>query len=62
MQTPALVGTAEACRMLGKDKATLSRWVASGRLTPVARTSDKPNGAFLFDRAEIERVAAEVAA
>jgi len=56
--TPAeLIGSTEACRLLGKDKATLSRWVAAGRITPAARASDKPNGAFLFYRSDVERLA-----
>ena len=60
--TPAeLIGSTEACRLLGKDKATLSRWVAAGRITPAARASDKPNGAFLFYRSDVERLASSAA-
>lgn len=54
-----LVGSSEACRLLNNiDKATLSRWVRDGKVKPAHKLPGR-NGAFLFDRAEIGRVAAE---
>lgn len=47
------IGSREACAILRIDKSTLSRWVASGRLTPVHKLPSR-NGAYLFDRADIE--------
>ena len=58
--TQTLIGSAEACRILGVSRATLTRWAKAGRLhaTP---TSDATNAALVFDRAEVERVKAEAA-
>ena len=59
---PDLIGSATACRILGDiDRSTLTRWVAAGRLAAAARVSDKPNSAFMFSRAEVEALAAELA-
>ena len=52
-----LIGTTEATGILKVDKSTLSRWVASGRITPVAKLPRK-NGAFLFNRSDIEALKA----
>ena len=58
-QNTDLIGSAEACRILGDiSRSTLTRWVESGRITPDYRLPGE-NGAFLFIRAEVERVAAE---
>ena len=53
-----IIGSTEACTILAVDKATISRWVAAGRITPVAKLPRK-NGAFLFARADIDTLAAE---
>ena len=53
--------SAEACKRLGIDRSTLSRWVASGRITPSLKMPGL-RGPFLFDAAEVERVKAEAAA
>lgn len=55
-----LIGSAEACRLLGIDKATLTRWVSQDRLEPAHKLPAK-NGAFLFNRADIERLRDEIA-
>lgn len=57
----ALIGSREACQVLAVDKSTLSRWVASGKLTPALRLPTA-NGAFLFQRKDIEALAKETAA
>lgn len=50
------LSTAEACEELGGiDRSTLSRWVALGTIKPLHKLPGR-NGAFLFDRAEVERV------
>ena len=50
-----LIGTTEACRLLGIDRSTLSRWVAARepRITPALQLPG-PNGAMLFNRADVE--------
>lgn len=53
-----LIGSTEACRILLIDKATLTRWVASETLVPAHKLPGK-NGAFLFDRRDIEALAAQ---
>ena len=53
-----LIGSTEASRVLKRHPATLSRWVADGKLTPVGRLSDA--GAFVFRRADVETFAAEL--
>lgn len=53
---PDPIGTAEAAQRLGVDVSTISRWVASGRLTPLFRLPAK-TGAMLFDPREVDRVA-----
>ena len=53
-----IIGSTEACTILVVDKSTLSRWVAAGRITPVARLPRK-NGALIFNRSDIDALAAE---
>lgn len=53
-----LIGSAEACRILEVHPATVGRWVDSGRLTPAHKLPGK-NGAYLFNRADVERLASE---
>lgn len=54
----ALVGSAETCQILSVHPATLLRWIKAGRLTP-AHKLPGDNGAYLFSRADVEKVAAE---
>lgn len=53
-----IIGSTEACTILGVDKSTLSRMVADQRLTPTHKLPGR-NGAFLFNRDDIERAATE---
>ena len=56
------VVTREALEILGlKDPSTISRWVQIGKLTPSRKLPGR-SGAFLFWRADIERLAAQLAA
>lgn len=57
MTQPPLMGSIEACGILGIDRSTITRWVASGRIA--AHKMPGKSGAFLFDPAEVERVRAE---
>jgi predicted site-specific integrase-resolvase len=54
------MGSKEACAILRIDRATLIRWVAQGKLA-ARRLSDTSNGAYMFDRADVERLASEKA-
>jgi predicted site-specific integrase-resolvase len=56
----AIVGSDEASEFLGVDRSTLIRWIAKGTVTPRHKLPGA-SGAYLFDRDEIERVAAELA-
>ena len=51
----------EVCDLLGIDRSTLTRWVASGRLTPAFKAPGL-RGAYFFHRADVERLAREHAA
>lgn len=54
-----IISTIEACEVLGGiDRSTLTRWVEAGKVTPMHKMPGV-TGAWLFTRAEIERVAAE---
>lgn len=52
------VGAAEACQILEVHAATLGRWVKSGTITPAHKLPGK-NGAYLFNRADVEKLAHE---
>ena len=53
-----LIGTAEAARILGGvSHRTVHRLVESGDLTPAMTAPGGRAGAFLFDRADVERLA-----
>ncbi|HMH92621.1 MAG TPA: helix-turn-helix domain-containing protein [Streptosporangiaceae bacterium] len=56
--TLPLIGSAEACELLGIDRSTLSRRVARGEITPAQKMPGE-TGPFLFQRDEIERVLAD---
>lgn len=60
--TPDLIGTAEAAGILGKSPRTVHRMVESGVLTPVVIAPGGAAGAYLFARADVERVKAGAAA
>lgn len=48
-----LITTAEAAQVLGVHVATISRMVASGRLTPAVKVPGK-RGAFLFRPEDVD--------
>jgi excisionase family DNA binding protein len=53
-----LIGTAEVARLLHRSPRTIHRMVKAGELTPVMTAPGGFAGAYLFDRAEIEALAA----
>ena len=55
--TPDLITSAETCAALSIDRSTLSRWVAAGKITPALKLPGI-RGAFMFDRADVERIGA----
>lgn len=52
----ALIGATEAASDLGVSKDTLIRMIARGDITPVHKLPGD-NGAYLFHRADVERLA-----
>lgn len=56
--TDQLLGSAEAARCIGVERSTLTRWIATGRITPAHKMPGR-TGAVLFTRDEVERVAKE---
>lgn len=52
-----LIGSAQAARVFGVDRATFNRWVAEG-LIPIAAELDGPTGARMFDADTIDEIAA----
>lgn len=55
------MSTAEAALWLGIHRRSVTRWVETGRLQPIDQLPGR-RGAYLFDRAQIEALAAERAA
>ncbi len=56
--TDELIGSAEACEILGFSLATLTRRVKDGTIG--ATKLPGLTGAYVFTRGEVERVAAEL--
>lgn len=54
-KTDELIGTAAACRLLGLDKSTLTRWAIDGTITPALKLPSR-NGALLFHLSDIEAI------
>ena len=52
-----LIGTTEAVRILGVHPSTITRWVKANKLTAAGKL-DGTNGALLFNRADVEALAA----
>ena len=55
---PDLIGSREVCRILDINKSTLSRWVAAGRIIPAGRLGEGRTCAFVFWRADVEKMVA----
>lgn len=53
--TANFISSAEVAARLGFDRATLTRWIQMGRITPAQKLPGK-NGTYLFTEDEFERV------
>lgn len=56
-----LLTTTDAGRILGKSARTVQRMAEAGEI-PIAQKLPGPNGAYLFDPADVDTLAAEKAA
>lgn len=54
MSLPKVLTTPDVVQMLGKSSRTVHRLVHDGKL-PALKQMSGPNGAFLFDPADVER-------
>ena len=54
---PPLIATSDVCAALNVSVSTVCRWVASGRLTPAAK-SPGLRGGYLFTRAAVDALKA----
>lgn len=52
------ITVAESAAILRVDRKTILRLIAAGRLSPTRKLPTR-TGAYLFDRADVERIAAE---
>src|SRR4051794_41536864 len=51
-----LTGSMAASKILGIDRATLTRWVKSGRITPRARIGSAFNATMVFDERDVRQL------
>jgi len=58
--TQELIGSADAERILAISRATLSRWVAAGKLPTAGRLTG--NGALVFRRGDVQELARRIRA
>ena len=58
MGNPDLIGTVEAAKMLGVSRQTVIRWAAEPKLKSIKVPGE--TNPYLFERAEVERLAAEL--
>lgn len=54
----SLIGVAEASEIAGIDRRTIHRMVDRGELAPASKLPGL-RGAYIFNRADIERIAAD---
>lgn len=59
-KNPRLIGSAQAAKIFGVDRATINRWAQAGEI-PVAYDPETEKGARLFDADVIEQLAREKA-
>jgi len=52
-----MITSPQAGQILGCSARTVVRLVRRGKLTPAMRLDTGPNGAYLFNRADIEKLA-----
>lgn len=56
-----LITTAQVAKRLGRDVTTVHQMARDGRITPAGKLPGE-TGAYLFEPAEVDRVAGELAA
>jgi len=54
---PDLMTSPQAAQLLGCSARTVHRLILRGTLKPAMRLDTGPNGAFLFKRSDVERLA-----
>ena len=54
-----LVSTTQVCHILNRDKRTIRRWIAEGRLRPVYKLAGK-TGAYVFRAEDIDALAEQL--
>ncbi len=52
------ISSSDAADLLGIDRSTLHLWAREGKITPLMKLAGL-RGAYIFDRAAVERLAAE---
>lgn len=52
-----LIGSAQVAQILGKDRSVVNKLAKAGRI-PVVGKIDNLRGAYIFDRCEVEKIAA----
>lgn len=55
---PATIGSSAAAKLLGVSHRTILNRVETGALVPLAKLDGK-TGAYIFDRADVERLKGE---
>ena len=58
--TPDVVASKNVCLELDINRSTLTRWVEAGRITPAFQLPGD-RGAFVFHRADVDALKAEIA-
>jgi len=58
LKNAPLIGSAQAAKIFGVDRATFNRWVAAGQI-PIAVDMDGRTAARLFDADLIDQLARE---
>ena len=53
------LSTAQAAELAGVNRSTFTRWVASGRITPIIQ-GPTDNGAMFFRRKDVEKLVGTV--
>ena len=56
-----LIGAATAAEILGLERSTLTRWIQSNRIKPLAKL-DGERGVYIFDRSEVVQLSQGLAA
>lgn len=61
-KTATQITASETCRIIGISRSTLTYWMLTGKIAPAGQIGSPGQSrplAHLFDRADVERLAAE---